>query len=97
MVLFITNSVLYLQANCNCMGKITTIFMENQGKLMFLCRLYRKRDALIFWERIVSISCHVAGTLFMLLAILGAWRYFFIAGVCYAAGILISEDARIPE
>jgi hypothetical protein len=60
------------------MGKITTIFMENQGKLMFLCRLHRKCDALIFWERIVSISCHVAGTLFLLLAILGAWILSFV-------------------
>jgi len=44
--------------------------------------------------RLISILCYVAGTIFLLAAIFGAWRYFFTMGICYAAGLLVSEDAK---
>ncbi len=45
-------------------------------------------------EKVIAIICFVAGTAFLLAAIFIAWRYFFTMGICYAAGILVNEDAR---
>ena len=42
-------------------------------------------------ERICSIILFAVGTVFLLMALFGAWRYFFTMGICYAAGILFRE------
>ena len=43
-------------------------------------------------ERICSIICFIAGTVFLVLAIFGLWRHLFIMSICYAAGIMAKED-----
>ena len=43
-------------------------------------------------ERICSIICYIAGTVFLVLAILGFWRHLFTMSICFAAGILAKED-----
>ena len=43
-------------------------------------------------ERICSIACFIAGTVFLVLAILGLWQHLFTMSICYAAGILATED-----
>ena len=43
-------------------------------------------------ERACSIICFVAGTVFLVLAILGLWRHLFTMSICYAAGIMAKED-----
>ena len=42
-------------------------------------------------ERICSIILFAVGTVFLFMALVGAWRYFFTMGICYAAGILFRE------
>lgn len=42
-------------------------------------------------ERICSIILFAVGTVFLFMALFGAWRYFFTMGICYAAGILFRE------
>lgn len=42
-------------------------------------------------ERICSVILFAVGTVFLLMALFGAWRYFFTMGVCYAAGFLFRE------
>ncbi len=42
-------------------------------------------------ERICSIMLFAAGTVFLLMALFGAWRYLFTMGICYAAGLLFHE------
>ena len=42
-------------------------------------------------ERICSVILFAVGTVFLLMALFGAWRYFFTMGVCYAAGLLFRE------
>lgn len=46
-------------------------------------------------ERISSIICFIAGTVFLVLAIFGFWRHLFTMSICYAAGILAKEDKPI--
>ena len=42
-------------------------------------------------ERICSNILFAVGTVFLFMALFGAWRYFFTMGICYAAGILFRE------
>lgn len=48
-------------------------------------------------ERICSIILFAVGTIFLLMALFGAWRYFFTMGVCYAAGLLFREVGEENE
>ena len=45
-------------------------------------------------EKTIAFICFLAGTAFLVAAIFIAWRYFFTMGICYAAGILVNEDAH---
>ncbi len=44
------------------------------------------------FEKICSVLCYVLGAIFFVVALFGAWPHFFTMSVCFAAGILISED-----
>lgn len=48
-------------------------------------------------ERICSIILFAAGTVFLLMALFGAWRYFFTMGICYTAGLLFREVGEENE
>lgn len=48
-------------------------------------------------ERICSIILFTAGTVFLLMTLFGAWRYFFTMGICYAAGLLFREVGEENE
>ncbi|MDE5732931.1 MAG: hypothetical protein K2H95_07890 [Bacteroidales bacterium] len=37
-------------------------------------------------------ACIALGTVFLVMAICGAWKYLFTTGVCYATAVLVSED-----
>lgn len=43
-------------------------------------------------EKVLSAMCFVAGAVFFIIALLGAWRFFFTMAFCFAGGILISEN-----
>ena len=43
-------------------------------------------------EKIFSIICFIAGSAFLVIAILGLWRHFFTMGLCFAVGIMMSDD-----
>ncbi len=64
----------------------------NYEKYFTYCRIDNKTSVVVM-EKICSIVCFVAGTIFLLIALFGAWKYFLTMGICYAAGILVSEDA----
>lgn len=43
-------------------------------------------------EHIMSAICYAAGAVFLVIALLGAWPHFFTMSICFATGILVSED-----
>ena len=43
-------------------------------------------------EKVCSVACYVIGIVFLIIAIFGAWRHLFTMSICFAAGILISEE-----
>ena len=43
-------------------------------------------------EKICSIACFIVGALFLIVALLGAWRHLVTMSVCVAVGILAKED-----
>ena len=43
-------------------------------------------------EKICSIACFVVGAVFLIVALLGAWRHLFTMCVCIAVGLLAKEE-----
>ncbi|MBQ2112843.1 MAG: hypothetical protein II194_06435 [Bacteroidales bacterium] len=43
-------------------------------------------------EKICSIACFAIGGVFLIVALLGAWRHLFTMCICIAAGLLAGED-----
>ncbi|MCX4337120.1 MAG: hypothetical protein OSJ42_08810 [Bacteroidales bacterium] len=37
-------------------------------------------------------ACIVLGTVCLIVALFGAWKYLFTTGICYATAVLVSED-----
>ena len=48
-------------------------------------------------ERVLSTICYMAGTAFMIVAILGLWRHFFTMGLSFAIGIMISDSGSSAD
>lgn len=44
-------------------------------------------------EKVCAALCFLAGAVFLVVAVFGAWRYFFLMGLCLLVGIMIYEDA----
>ena len=47
-------------------------------------------------EKVLSTICFLAGTAFLIAAVMGLWRHFFTMGLCFSIGIMIS-DGKEPE
>ena len=45
-------------------------------------------------EKVLSTICFLAGTAFMIAAVMGLWRHFFTMTICYATAVLVSEEKR---
>ena len=43
-------------------------------------------------ERICSVACFVAGVVFLVVALLGAWRHLLTMSFCFAVGLLAKEE-----
>lgn len=43
-------------------------------------------------EKACSLFCYAAGTVFLILALCGAWRHFFTMSICFTTGLMIAED-----
>ena len=43
-------------------------------------------------EKVCSLLCFLAGAVFLVMALFGPWRYFFLMGVCVITGIMIYES-----
>lgn len=43
-------------------------------------------------EKYIMIFSIIAGTLFLIAAISGEWRYYFSTFICYASAVMVSED-----
>lgn len=43
-------------------------------------------------EKVCAALCFLAGAVFLVVAVFGAWRYFFLMGLCLLVGIMIYED-----
>lgn len=56
----------------------------------------QKRIGSLSLEKVFSTICFLAGMAFFIAAILGLWRHFFTMGLCFAVGIMISEDQPKP-
>lgn len=52
----------------------------------------QQQKKLVVMEKVCSVICFLVGSVFLVMALLGAWRYFFTMGLCYAVGIMVYED-----
>lgn len=43
-------------------------------------------------RKICMFACIALGTVFLVMAICGAWKYLVTAGICYATAVIVSED-----
>ena len=58
--------------------------------------IYTKRGAVrITREKVLSLICFLAGVAFLIVAIMGTWRYYITMGLCFAIGVMISDE--LPE
>lgn len=49
---------------------------------------------LMSMEKICSMICLLVGTVFLVMALFGAWRYFFTMGLCYAVAVMVYDDNK---
>ena len=42
-------------------------------------------------EKVCTALCVLLGTIFLVVALLGTWRYFVTMGLCYATAFLLTE------
>lgn len=52
----------------------------------------KQRIRTLSLEKIFSAICFLAGLAFLIVAILGIWRHLFTMGLCFAVGMMISDD-----
>ena len=58
--------------------------------------IYTTRGAVrITLEKVLSLICFLAGVAFLIFAIMGTWRYYITMGLCFAIGVMISDE--LPE
>ncbi|MBQ8810935.1 MAG: hypothetical protein IJZ70_01310 [Bacteroidales bacterium] len=43
-------------------------------------------------EKICTVACVLVGTIFLIVALFGAWRHLITMTVCYAAAVMISDE-----
>ncbi len=43
-------------------------------------------------QKVCIVLCVILGTIFLVVALLGTWRYFVTTGICYATAFLITEE-----
>ncbi len=43
-------------------------------------------------EKICAIACYSVGVVFFIIALFGAWPHFFTMSICFATGLLISDE-----
>lgn len=48
-------------------------------------------------EKVSSAILCIGGTVFLLLALLVAWKYYFTMSICYAAAILVREGETLKK
>lgn len=48
-------------------------------------------------EKVCSLLCFLAGAVFLVIAIFGPWRYFFLMGVCTIVGVMIYEEPESAD
>jgi len=52
----------------------------------------REKVRTVTLETILAAICFLAGLAFLVAAILGLWRHFFTMGLCFAIGVMISDN-----
>jgi len=58
--------------------------------------IYTKRgEVRITLEKVLSLICFLAGITFLIVALMGTWRYYITMGLCFAIGVMISDE--LPE
>ena len=58
--------------------------------------IYTKRGAVrITLEKVLSLICFLAGVALLIVALMGTWRYYITMGLCFAIGVMISDE--LPE
>ena len=57
----------------------------------------KKRISTLSLEKIFSTICFVVGIAFFIAALLGIWRHFFTMGLCFAVGVMISDETPAPD
>ena len=54
----------------------------------------KKGNVHLTLEKVLSTICFLAGMVFLLAALLGLWRHFFTMGLCFAVGVMISDETQ---
>ncbi len=60
--------------------------------------IYTKKKAIhLTLEKVFATICFLAGLAFLVAALLGLWRHFLTMGLCFAIGVMISDDSCNDE
>lgn len=54
----------------------------------------KQRISTLSLEKVFSTICFIAGVVFFIVAVLGLWRHFFTMGLCFAVGVMISDEGH---
>ena len=57
----------------------------------------KNRPVRITLEKVLATICFLSGIAFLIVALLGLWRHFFTMGICFAVGVMISDEADDDE
>lgn len=52
----------------------------------------KKMNIHLTLEMVLSAICFLAGIAFLVAALMGTWRHFVTMGLCFAIGIMITDD-----
>jgi len=48
-------------------------------------------------EKVLASICFLAGIAFLIVALLGMWRHYIMMGLCFAVGVMISDESDDDE
>ena len=55
------------------------------------------RPVRITLEKVLAAICFLSGIACLIVALLGLWRHFFTMGLCFAVGVMISDEGHLAD
>ena len=68
-----------------------------EEKVLVITKIVIYAEFLMEIENIFSAACYITGAVFLVIALFGAWPHLFTMSICFATGILVSEDKKTTK